>query len=78
MYFSVCSLQCGLLSPEQRLFTPLSPRSLKLRSSCLRTLGLDSRTEAKAEQLFFVSLHEDNLRIIKQISYHMFKTVPVL
>lgn len=65
MYFSVSSLQCGLLSPEQRLFTPLSSSSLKLRSSSLRTLGLDSRTEAKAGQLSFVSLHEDNLRIVR-------------
>ncbi len=77
MYFSDCSLQCGLLSPEQRLFTPLCPSSLKLRSSSLRIFGLDSRTEAKAEQLFFVRLHEDNLKMIRQTFYHIFRTVPL-
>lgn len=50
-YLRISSLQCGLSSPVDSIFTPLSWTEFLLKSSSFRWEPLDFRSEAKEAQL---------------------------
>ena len=62
---NVCSLQWGLDSPLARSWTPVSPRSLLLRSRSVREFG-DCRTVATIPQNLYVSVHSASLQTLWQ------------
>ena len=67
----VCSLQSGLLSPSDRIFSPESFRSVSLRSRCVRLEDWDLRTEDRASQLLSDRLQPLSLEKTDSISVEM-------
>lgn len=62
MDLRIFNVQHGLPSPAESSFTPVSSRSLLLRSTSLRLEFLEVKTEAKASQLLHVSLQPLSLK----------------
>ena len=67
----VCSLQWGLVSPAESIWTPESPRALQLRSSCINEIA-NCRDLFTVSHDIWLSLHPSSLqdRMAKHTFYN--------